>query len=150
MTPLWIVGGHDTSTITWLSGKASPDSSHFKHQSAYDKQNIDPDNKVHGVNMGPTWVLSALDGPHVGPMNLAIRGYCIYGTNCWYHAIICGNSPLKNKKLVKRSNYRRCRYNSFLSIYLSLSIYIYSYIWRINKDVDYFLSIHMRLHMKNQ
>ena len=23
--------------------------------------------------MGPTWVLSARDGPHVGPMNLAIR-----------------------------------------------------------------------------
>ena len=23
--------------------------------------------------MGPTWVLSAPDGPHVGPMNLAIR-----------------------------------------------------------------------------
>ena len=36
-----------------------------------------PDNKVHGVNMGPTWVLSALVGPHVGPMNLAIRfGMC--------------------------------------------------------------------------
>ena len=33
-----------------------------------------PDNKVHGANMGPTWVLSAPDGPHVGPMNLAIRG----------------------------------------------------------------------------
>ena len=30
------------------------------------------DGKVHGVNMGPTWVLSAPDGPHVGPMNLAI------------------------------------------------------------------------------
>ena len=29
--------------------------------------------KVHGANMGPTWVLSAPDGPHVGPMNLAIR-----------------------------------------------------------------------------
>ena len=27
----------------------------------------------HGANMGPTWVLSAPDGPHVGPMNLAIR-----------------------------------------------------------------------------
>ena len=29
--------------------------------------------------MGPTWVLSAPDGPHVGPMNLAIREvlYCI-------------------------------------------------------------------------
>ena len=27
----------------------------------------------HGANMGPTLVLSAPDGPHVGPRNLAIR-----------------------------------------------------------------------------
>ena len=32
-----------------------------------------PDSKVHGDNMGPSWVLSAPAGPHVGPMNLAIR-----------------------------------------------------------------------------
>ena len=32
-----------------------------------------PDNKVHGATMGPTWVLSGPDGPHVGPMNLAMR-----------------------------------------------------------------------------
>ena len=32
-----------------------------------------PDNKVWGANIGPTWVLSAPDGPHIGPMNLAIR-----------------------------------------------------------------------------
>ena len=32
-----------------------------------------PDSKVHGANMGPTWVLSAPDEPHVGPINLAIR-----------------------------------------------------------------------------
>ena len=32
-----------------------------------------PDNKFHGANMGPTWVLAAPDGPHVGPMSLAIR-----------------------------------------------------------------------------
>ena len=32
-----------------------------------------PDSKVHGANMGPIWVLSAPDGPHVGLMNLAIR-----------------------------------------------------------------------------
>ena len=32
-----------------------------------------PDSKVHGANMGPTWVLSAADRPHVGPLNLAIR-----------------------------------------------------------------------------
>ena len=34
-----------------------------------------PDSKVHGANMGPTWVLSAPDGPHIGPMNLAIRDW---------------------------------------------------------------------------
>ena len=39
----------------------------------FDKPNRYPDNKGHGANMGPTWVLSAPDGPHVGPMNLAIR-----------------------------------------------------------------------------
>ena len=33
-----------------------------------------PENKVYGANMGPSWVLSATDGPHIGPMNLAIRG----------------------------------------------------------------------------
>ena len=33
-----------------------------------------PDSKVHGANMGSTWVLSAPDGPHVGPMN------CYQGT----------------------------------------------------------------------
>ena len=31
-----------------------------------------PDSKIHGANMGPTWVLSAPDGPHVGPTNLAL------------------------------------------------------------------------------
>ena len=31
------------------------------------------DSKFHVANMGPTWVLSSPVGPHVGPMNLAIR-----------------------------------------------------------------------------
>ena len=31
------------------------------------------DSKDHGANMGPTWVLLAPGGPHVGPINLAIR-----------------------------------------------------------------------------
>ena len=38
---------------------------------------IDPDSKTHGANMGLTWVLSAPDGLHVGPMNLAIKGAII-------------------------------------------------------------------------
>ena len=33
-----------------------------------------PDSKVNGAKVLPTWVLSAPDGPHVGPMNLATRG----------------------------------------------------------------------------
>ena len=33
---------------------------------------IPPDSKVHGTNMGPTWVLSAPGGPHVGLVYLAI------------------------------------------------------------------------------
>ena len=36
----------------------------------------DPDSKIHGANMGPTWVLSAPDGPHIGPINLVIWGSC--------------------------------------------------------------------------
>ena len=32
-----------------------------------------PDSKDHEANMGPTWALAAPVGPHVGPMNLAIR-----------------------------------------------------------------------------
>ena len=43
-----------------------------------------PDSKVHGANMGPTWVLSAPDGPHVGPMNLAIRDPIIHMSHSLY------------------------------------------------------------------
>ena len=32
-----------------------------------------PDSKVHGANMGPFWGRQDPGGPHVGPMNLAIR-----------------------------------------------------------------------------
>ena len=34
---------------------------------------IFPCSNVHGASMGPTWVLSAPDGPHVGPMNIVNR-----------------------------------------------------------------------------
>ena len=47
----------------------------FFHLSHWKKAEFgDPDSKVHGANMRPTWVLSAPDGPHVVPMNIAIRG----------------------------------------------------------------------------
>ena len=34
----------------------------------------DPDSKVHMANTGTTWVLWAPNRPHVGPINLVIRG----------------------------------------------------------------------------
>ena len=43
------------------------------------------DSKVHGANMGHTWVLSASGGPHVGLMNLAI---CAMFTKI-YDAVWC-------------------------------------------------------------
>ena len=48
--------------------------------SRYDTILPTTDSKVHGTNMGPTWVLSAPDGPHVGPMNLAIRDSRVIAT----------------------------------------------------------------------
>ena len=39
-----------------------------------------PDSKVYRARMGPTWVLSAPDGPHVGHMNFAIM---LLWTICW-------------------------------------------------------------------
>ena len=41
----------------------------------YIKVGCIPHSKVHGANTGPTWVLWAPDGPHVGPMNLVIWDY---------------------------------------------------------------------------
>ena len=49
------------------------------------------DSKVHGAIMEPTWVLSAPDGPHVGPMNLAIRdviGRVLRVLTYWSHATL--------------------------------------------------------------
>ena len=50
---------------------------------------VNPDSKVHGANMGPTWVLSAPDGPHVSPMNFAIRESTeiLCTTMCWQQDI---------------------------------------------------------------
>ena len=46
------------------------------------------------LNMGPTWVLSAPDGPHVGAMNLAIRGR-LYDMEILYaQQSLCEGNPL--------------------------------------------------------
>ena len=49
-----------------------------------------PHINVHGANMGPTWVMLASDGPHVGPLNLAIRAH----TDSLLKD--CNNNPIAN------------------------------------------------------
>ena len=46
---------------------------------------MNPDSKLHGANMGPNWVLSVSDGPHVGHMKLAIREAYFKGEVCTQH-----------------------------------------------------------------
>ena len=62
-----------------------------------------PDSKVHGANMGPTWVLSAPDGPHVGPMNLAIREWIPHTKGQQYgeHFDVMTSSTERNQNLSK-------------------------------------------------
>ena len=55
-----------------LLTKAYP-SVFISYKGSRDKSWHGPNRKVHGTNMGPTWVLSVPDGLHVGPMNLANR-----------------------------------------------------------------------------
>ena len=52
-----------------------------------------PDSKVHGADMGPTWLRQDPGGPHVDPMNLAIWG------------IICNMRQWTGPALVQKMNY---------------------------------------------
>ena len=53
---------------------------------------IAPDSKVHGANMGPIWGRQDPDGPHVGPMNLAIWDYI-----CPKYSCVSNNCTVKTK-----------------------------------------------------
>ena len=50
-----------------------------------------PDSNVHGANMGPIWGWQDPDGPHVGPMNLAIWDIAHVTCETWYR--ICVYHP---------------------------------------------------------
>ena len=56
---------------------------------------VNPGDKVHGANKGPTWVLSAPVRPHVGPMNLAIRESYVWYV-LWNFTYICQDTTLND------------------------------------------------------
>ena len=84
--------------------------------SHYAIKEVFPDSKVHGANMGLTWVLSATDGPHVGPMNLAISrtrlsgfqscwkqqctGICIHYVSTQLPPLCVGHGPIRTNKVI--------------------------------------------------
>ena len=64
-----------------------------------------PDSKVHGANMGPTWVLLAPGGTHVGPMNLAIRDHSHNPRYCFQGPQLSGTWGVRALWLNKIINY---------------------------------------------
>ena len=58
--------------------------------------------KIHAASMGPTWVLSAPGGPHVGPMNLAIRGGHVMMSSHNVTALNCSISPPSTSILLSK------------------------------------------------
>ena len=83
---------HLISALLALCGENIPVTTEFSWRMANDNSKTRgqvmravPDSKVHGANMGPTWVLSSPGGPHVSPMNLALWGVYICGR---HHATI--------------------------------------------------------------
>ena len=61
------------------------------------------------ANMGPTWGLSSPDGPHVGPMNISIRGVISQIVCCilllmiialvGYIVLMCQAAPMQDNSL---------------------------------------------------
>ena len=50
-----------------------------------------PDSKVHGANMGLTWVLSAPDGPMLAPWTMLSRCFLFFILQCYRHRWWGGN-----------------------------------------------------------
>ena len=79
--PLYWCGGNywcwEDAIVMWSSDKYATPKGHllivgepFKCRSVSLHIRDLPDSKIHGANMGPTWVLSAPAGPHFGLMNM--------------------------------------------------------------------------------
>ena len=78
-----------------------------------------PDSKAHGANMGPTWDRQDPGGPHVGPMNFAVREICwsLPTTYISYQHHIYTTGPCRNcNDLCTEVNYRFNRSLNFHGI----------------------------------
>ena len=148
--------------ITWESDqmRATPKIVSDRAVSVY------PDSKVHGANMGPTWVLSAPDGLHVGPMNHAFRvtkwvrisspfsfigcAYLVKITSAislwkmqiFYNMLKCFQNVI-NLRTIKGTGLQWDVFDKSLSLCLfcfTLSIYSWVAPWKIPKVVSRWMS----------
>ena len=72
-------------TSSWITPEVSSNYSQMRGPGMClwfaDRSN--PESKVYGANMGPTWVMPVPDGPNVGPINLAIRELYRFRSHCF-------------------------------------------------------------------
>ena len=64
------------------------------------------DSKVHGANIRPAWVLSFPGGPHVGPMNPAIRGVLC----CYMNKLLTNSHPETSTAALIRQHFRNMHF----------------------------------------
>ena len=64
---------HRPSKVMVVISFANPDI--FSQQNIILCSYVCPDSKIHVANIGPTWVLSAPGGPHVGPNEPCYQGF---------------------------------------------------------------------------
>ena len=76
----WYKHKNDTRVGAWaiLPAISTYITVFLKRHSAQIGKQHNPDSKVHGANMGPIWGRQDPGGPHVGPMNLAIREWSLH------------------------------------------------------------------------
>ena len=84
-----------------------------------------PDSKVHVAHKGPTWVLLAPGGPHVGPMNLALRVYKLW--NQFTKRFMSSNS--QSYQTGVNSTYSNDEIRSHITIIHLTCLFAYSILW---------------------
>ena len=109
----------------------------YRHSNNQDQVPGSPDSKVHGANMGPTWDLSAPDGPRVGLMNLAIR----VGT--WkFKRCGCDRKPMLNRRVPSDPSSEAIACLAALTQYMCCVIW-YSVQWLKSKHSGSWISHHI-------
>ena len=87
-----------------------------------------PDSNIHEANMGPTWVLSDPDGPHVDPMTLSVRVILQ-----WCHRLVIQMSSMRISQ---------CDESGYSTIY-STCIYIHGLVQEIHNSSALAMELHL-------